>query len=327
MRLTLVCNGDARTGFGHVARCLHLARLGRDAAAGRMEICFQGSYSDTTARRIRETLPDVDLRAETDVADADVAVFDRLGHPDELNSHAGPLIAQVAARAARMIYIASGTTAPALPETARCVGYQPGGPEPAPPRCVWGWDYAPVAPDLLAFRGTAREPCRALVALGGHPDGAPVHLALSALGRFESIRHIDVLLSPVVDAGDLRPAAHQSLARHSGVPSVGSLLARAGLVIASFGNLAYEALALGAPVCLLAQKPFQSLLAGKMAGLGLAVDAGLADELDDEALVNAIARTRALAPTLTRRGPATVDGLGLTRIVRLIVEPHKARCA
>jgi len=68
-------------------------------------------------------------------------------------------------------------------------------------------------------------------------------------------------------------------------------------------------------------------LARAMADLGLAVDAGLADDTDDAALATAIARTRALAPTLTERGPATVDGLGLQRIAGLIAGPHCAEDA
>lgn len=326
MRVSFVCNGDSRTGFGHVARCLQLAQLGT-AALGTIEVAFQGSYSEAAARRIREVLPDAALRPEETVADADVAVFDRLGDPDELNSHAEALAARVADRTGRLIYIASGTEAPRLPDDALCVGYQPGGPGSAPPALLWGWDYAPVAPDIRSHRGTVRDPGRVLVALGGNRDDAPLHLAMAALARFRAIRQIDVLLSPVVEAADLQAGAHQSVCRHGNLPSVGPLLARAGLVIASFGNLTYEALALGTPVCLLAQKPFQHDLARAMADLGLAVDAGMADDTDDAALATAIARTRALAPTLTERGPATVDGLGLQRIAGLIAGPHCAEDA
>lgn len=317
-----MCNGDSRTGFGHVARCLQLAQLGTaalgTAAPGPLEVAFQGSYSEAAARRIREVLPEAALRPEETLADADVAVFDRLGDPDELNSHAEALAAKVADRTDRLIYIASGTEAPRLPADALCVGYQPGGPPSAPPDLLWGWHYAPVAPDILSHRGTVRDPDRVLVALGGNRGDAPLHLAMAALARFRAIRRIDVLLSPVVETADLQAGAHQSVYRHGNLPSVGPLLARAGLVIASFGNLAYEALALGTPVCLLAQKAFQHDLARTMSDLGLAVDAGSADDTDDPALATAIARTRALAPTLTERGPATVDGLGLQRIAGLI---------
>lgn len=317
MKVNFVCNGDSRTGFGHVARCLHLARLGA-AAFGTTQVSFQGRYSEAAARQIREAAPAAELHPETAAVDADVAVFDRLGDPDELNSHAEALIGTVAESCRRMIYIASGTAAPALPPTAQCVGYQPGGPAPAPPALLWGWDYAPVPPDLLAHRGIPRDPSRVLVALGGNVDAAPLRLVLTALGRFDSIGHIDILISPVAQADALQAAPHQTVSRHSNLPSVGPLLGRAGLVIASFGNLAYEALALGAPVCLLAQKKFQRDLARALAERGLAVDAGSACDIDDGALANAIARTRAMAPALTERGPATIDGRGLERIAELI---------
>ncbi len=318
MRLSFVCNGDSRTGFGHVARCLSLARLSASLREP-VQVSFQGSYSESTARRIHETLPDAIIRAEWQTEDIDVAVFDRLGEPDELNSHAEGLIAEVAEHADRMIYIASGTRPPRLPDQSQCVGYQPGGPEPTPPKLLWGWDYAPVAPELLSHRRTPRDPRRALIALGGCPVDGPLRLAVAALARFEAIYHIDVLVSPVGASGELRAAPHQFLHRHSNLPSVGPLLAHAGVVITSFGNLTYEALALAAPVCLLAQKMFQLQLARSFANLGLAVNAGSASELDAEGLSGAIARTLASAPTLVRGGPATVDGFGLQRIADLIV--------
>ena len=319
MRLSFVCNADARSGYGHLARCLALAGLSESALGG-SRITFQGTFSDDAAQRIRATLPRASIRPERQSRDADVAVIDRLGTPDSLNSHAEDVIDAVAGRADRLIYIASGTEAPALPAGAVCIGYQPGGPPAAPPKLLWGLEFAPVPPGLAAYGRDERDPARALVALGANPDDAPLQTALAALAQLAEIRSIDVLLSPVVAETRLQAAAHQTLQLHRNIPSVGPLLGRAGLVIASFGNLAYEALSLGAPLCLLAQKAFQLDLSQRMADLGLAVNGGLAQELSASAVAEKMRETRALAPELTRRGARAVDGNGLERIARIIAQ-------
>lgn len=318
MNLAFVCNGDSQNGFGHVARCLQLAGLLRRSLKPR-EIVFQGTYSPAVAERIRATLPNVAIRPEEDRIDSALVVVDRLGKPDELDSHPLELLDRLAGRVRRLVYLASGTSAPPTRPGQICIGYQPGGPTPAPPSLLWGFDYAPVAADLLRFGKRSRRMNHALIALGGASDARGLQLALEALDDLSEIETVDILASPTMSLALPGGKSRQDYRIYRSIPSVGPLLAKAGLVVASFGNLFYEALALGAPVCLLAQKPFQQELATRAVGLGLAVDAGAVAVVSGSALAARLRETIASAETLSRRGPRAVDGRGLDRIAAAIV--------
>ena len=117
----------------------------------------------------------------------------------------------------------------------------------------------------------------------------------------------------------LRTSAHRRLVKHDDPSSVAALLGQAGVVLTSFGNLGYEALALGAPLCLLGQKRFQVDLAKTFETLGLAVSAGHMETTGAAALADAIDRTRREAAALSDRARRLIDGRGLDRIAQLIL--------
>ncbi len=321
MNLRFVCDADERVGFGHLQRCVQLGRLAglRRPIDG---LVFQGCYSVAARRRIAAAFPTARIVDEEDSAACDIAVMDRLGDPDELDSHPQELMQAVAPLARRYVQIVSGTTAPELPKGV-CVGYQPGGPDRTAPDVRWGLQYAPVPPDLLSDASAImRRPDRALIALGGNTDLAPVFLALDAMARLTEIAQVDVLLSPLADPPAVSAGPRVRFLQD--VASVGPLLAEAGLVLASFGNLAYEALAAGAPLCLLGQKPFQVELAERLVVRRLAVSAGLATTAGAAAIAQALRETLRQAPELTLAGPRAVDTLGLRRIVDIMFEEDAA---
>jgi spore coat polysaccharide biosynthesis predicted glycosyltransferase SpsG len=160
----------------------------------------------------------------------------------------------------------------------------------------------------------------ALLALGGDPHGRALELTLEALKTLPSIQHIEILASPM--GVPIAPAQfvhqRQQFVIHKDVPSVAPLLRRAGVVIASHGNLAYEAMALGAPLCLIGQKPFQAALAGRLSDQGLAVNTGLAALISADDLAASISQTLEQAAQLTMRARQHIDGRGLERISTLL---------
>jgi spore coat polysaccharide biosynthesis predicted glycosyltransferase SpsG len=91
-------------------------------------------------------------------------------------------------------------------------------------------------------------------------------------------------------------------------------------VIASFGNLVYEALSLGAPVCVVGQKAFQISLSEKLAALDLCVSAGAATPGREADIRSAIERTLDHRDALSQRALAAIDGRGFERIAGMIVE-------
>jgi len=319
------CDADAYVGFGHAARCLHLARLLKTRKAS-LQIAFQGHFSNGALHRMMTAAPDIRILSPTDIDATTVGVIDRMTDPADPDVWDPVLTDQVRARCSRLICIASGITVPRLPEGAICIGYQPGGPPANPPSVLWGFEYAPVAGTHVTGRKIERERGTALVAFGGSRDDVALRLTGAAFSRLPGIRRVEVLKSPVF-AGDLPRLAcrpDQEVVWHENVESVVPLLSRASVVVTSYGNLAYEALVVGAAVCLLGQKPFQVRLAQRLEGLGVAVAAGLVSETDEMALADRIALTLEHAEVLKKRAVEILDGRGLDRIADVILN-HVAR--
>jgi len=313
-----VCDASPTAGFGHLARCVALATALR-ARCRELQIAFAGEYTERARQYVATTLSAVHFMSVTEIPKAHLAVIDRLADPNDMNSWDDHLAHIVSDRARSRFAILSGTEAPRADGFVR-IGYQPGGPQAAPPELLWGFDFAPVSHGLLESPEMDRNARRALLAVGGDPHGRALELTLEALKTLPSIQHIDILASPM--GVPIAPAQflhqRQQFVIHEGVPSVAPLLRRAGVVIASHGNLAYEAMALGAPLCLIGQKPFQAALASRLSDQGLAVNSGLAASISAGDLAAAITHTLEHAAQLTVRARRHIDGRGLERISALL---------
>lgn len=313
-----VCDASPTVGFGHISRCVALAKtlLSRRRE---LQIAFAGEYTERARRYAVTALKAVHFTSVTEIPEAHLAVIDRLADPNDMNSWDDHLAEIVRKRARSLFAILSGVVAPDADGFVR-IGYQPGGPHAEPPELLWGFDFAPVSPELMESPRVERDARSALVALGGDPQGCALELTLEALKSLPSIQHIGILVSPmgVPVAPSQFVHQRQQFVIHEGVPSVAPLLRRAGVVIASFGNLAYEALALGAPLCLIGQKPFQAVLANSLSDQGLAVNGGLAASMSAEDVATAINQSLDRAGQLSVRGRRHFDGRGLERISNLL---------
>lgn len=289
-----------------------------------MSCSLVGSFSPEVQGRLRKLAPDVKISAEDHGFDRPrVAVVDRLADTDDAESVDMEAIHGLRDRKIPTVAIVSGTQLPALGPHVVTIGYQPSNVILPNENAHWGLAYAPVPPGIEKARQQIRDNSRALVALGGHPDFAPLKTVCTALAPVRSITTIDVLLSPA--AGQAQPrnlpvSMSQTVKILSGVPDVLGLLAGAGLVVASFGNLVFEALATGAPTCVIGQKTFQTELAKRLAALGVCEAAGAAEPGREAAITKAVERTLARRVELSKRASAAVDGHGLERIADLIVE-------
>ena len=311
-----VTDANPRAGFGHLARCLAIAA---HLPPG-LRIGFQGTLSGDATARIEATMPGACWHAPQEAPRARLAFIDRLAHPDRLDADDPAFIAAVHARVDTLLVLSSGTRPPTLPDGAICIGYQPADVTPAPPSLFWSFDYAPVPAGLVDTPRPPREASRLLVALGGHPDDTLLRKVLGEVSALSAVTDVDVLLSPAMPQGapPYQVGAHQRLTCHRGVPSVAPLLGRAGAVVASYGNLVYEALALGTPVCAVGQKAFQVALGEALAARDLIVCAGAVDTLTPGALATALEDTFVHAARRAAKGRATIDGEGLARLAKLI---------
>lgn len=308
------------TGFGHASRCLSLSRLLRRRDPD-LRVAFQGVFSAPAQRLLGEYLAPGDFIEPERQVRARVAVIDRMHDIEDADSWDRGLLEKMRERSGRVVHLTSGTQDPGLPEGVVCIGFQPGGPAPRRPHLLWGLDYAPVSLALAHEIPQRRDNGRLLVALGGARDTRGIELVMGALQDLPDIRSVDVLGSPVNDLSllDGVRAFGGDVEIHSSVPDVTPLLSRARVVLASFGHLVYEALALGTAACVIGQKRFQADYAELLAANGLAVSAGYAPEANTASVASALDRAWKEADQLSRRGREFVDGRGLDRIADMVL--------
>lgn len=285
-------------------------------------MAFQGKFSEGARNFMAKMAPDLPFLSPEDNVCAKTAFIDRMADTQNAEAWSIDIVGNLLENCGRVLYMASGITAPPLPEGVICIGYQPSSVVPAPPYLYWGFEYAPTFEmDDDNISNVAREPHRALVALGGALDDLPLRNVLTGLSLNTQIRDIDLLGSPVNTplADDLPLGSHQRLHHHKNGDQISFLLKRSGLVIASFGNLGYEALAAGAPLCLVGQKLFQAEFADLLENRGLAVSAGLTGKIGPDEMARAIDKTLQKAETLCAAANRQIDGQGLRRIANIIV--------
>lgn len=317
MDIVFFCDGDAERGFGHVARCISLAEI-LDANSPGRQLTFCGCFDDEVLKRIYENLPGINIETDGKIPNATVAVIDRMPDKADPDAWDDGFLESVCHSSDKVIFIASGSKAPAARNNLTCVGYQPFAQIEQRPDLHWGMQFAPVPPLFCDARIDNRDIHRAFVGIGGGGGRHSLALTLEALNKVEQIHDIDVLVSPVAEYALDVAATEKPVTLHRNLPTVAPLLARAGLVIVSYGNLLIEALSLGSPVCVVGQKAFQSAYGEQFEKIGLAISGGNLELVDSDSLVESFVRTLNNAAKLSAAGRDRVDDKGLLRLAALI---------
>jgi len=243
-----------------------------------------------------------------------------MGHPEQPDDWDASRLDKVSGLSNRVLFIASGLVAPdtGRAQNVSVVGYQPEG-RPDPVRSIqWGLQFAPF--DRAGDDPACRIMSRAVIALGGAENTDTVSAILSALAEATFIDDIVYLGSPI---GNVVPdetliSRHQSLSVQRNLTEIHSLIQSAGILIVSYGNLMFEALALCTPTCVLGIKPFQAQYARNIEELGLAVS--IDDTMPDHARVAAaLSRLQASKDLLIANCRSTFRGSGFDALAALVL--------
>lgn len=284
----LRCDGDARRGAGHVARCLPISRALR---AGGHEPVFVGRYEAFAAELLEGVAcrkPEPGRPAGLPGGD-DPAVVDLYGLPaDELEAEA--------AGRTLLVFADDGAATPGL-----TVDYH----LEAVTAELAGPDFAPLDPRHAgARRSRDGAAARGLVTLGGGETGAWVaDLAVAAL-RERGVRDIAVTGSSGIDG-----------VRRLGRPGgLWDELRAADVVVSGSGLSSYEAACAGLPEVLVVVADNQERVARGLVGAGAATAVDARDALDGAQVGAAID-----AAPRDGRGPALVDGYGAHRLAEALL--------
>lgn len=284
-----------------------------------ISVSLEGDFEENAVTLLRQIAPTAVITQ--DAQTSDVGVYDRMDDSEEPSAFDKVKLATLVGRCRSVIFFANGLVEPDVSKTVTVIGYKPGSVSSRPPRVFWNLRYAPVTLEQNVQDATIRDRSRAFVALGTARGIEGLRKVLLAMSEVRSITSIDVLGSPLNPIGAaincIRP--DQVVRVHEQVADVAPFLFSAGLVVASYGHLGYEALACGAPLCLVGQKVFQAQYAERLAARGMCIAAGSLTEITSAGLARKFEETLRCANALSRTARSNIDGHGLDRIAELIL--------
>lgn len=336
----LVCSIEVGwgIGFGHLKRCLTIARQARstnaavafhvvgDVEAGGDEVRAAGFTCDN-------------LSGQTSLANT-VVLVDRVHAAVIADPRA--LLADIESwrgRGARVALLdTAGDTAlrrrwPALKLDAVIAPYAGEVEDAAAPwRCLGGLAYVPIAPEYSQAPSRTARPSadRVLVTCGGSD---PFELTARIVAALADIRDrsltVRIILGPGFMAGyrarvmQLSRGLNHAVEFVEAPPSLAPQMAWCDIAVASSGLTKYELAAAGTPAILLSPDAMHDRANGPFQALGTAVDLGLAERVepgDIAAAICALLDDRARRAAIMQAGRTLVDGAGAARIVAALKE-------
>ena len=310
-------DANSSVGFGHAARCTKIAK--RLATLG-FRCVFAGDFSKGAKQAILNNDQKIEFIEKINQVDCDVCLMDLMVDSEDPEAIDPLEIEKWKSCSRQLIVIHSGLSVPAVPDDVIVIGYQPRDHAFVKPGIYWGEIFAPIDRSEIHCNLGEAEHVDVLVALGGAPDWSIHERVVSVLRRFNSGMMINVLGSPVIPGNPSFADAQDNVKFYVGVPSVYPLLSQADFVIASFGNLCYEALHLGAKLVVLGQKKFQVDCGNLLAAKGYCLSVGGVQEGFDQRLSDCFRVLRRDGERFSEAGKKAFDGRGIERIASLIAE-------
>jgi spore coat polysaccharide biosynthesis predicted glycosyltransferase SpsG len=282
-----------------------------------LDIYFSGTFTEYAVKWI---LSKVKVKF-CNISDSKVAIYDRMDDTENPEIISNKDILKIKNKSKNLIVLANGRKVPELIDGITIIGYKLGQVKHNPPNIYWGLDYAPVnTKNYNKFK--IRDKNKIFIALGGAKDTKSTEKVLKAVSLIKQIKQIDILDSPVnpIDKIEIEIRNDQKINYYKNIPSVDSHLIESGIVLASYGHLGYEALAFGAPLCLIGHKKFQTEYANYLSKELLCISAGFVENISVNEIKDFIEQTLKNSCILSKNAKNVIDGLGLTRIANIINE-------
>ena len=306
-------HANHKTGYGHLSRCINLSKILLKKNK-KLEIYFDGSFNLDIKKWI---LSQVKVKISKNYK-KHISIYDRMDNIENPETVNTKLIKPIIQTSKHLIFFANGKkiTNKKILKNCTIIGYKLGCKKHNPPKTYWGLEYAPVNTKTV----NTKKNKTILVALGGAKGNEFSNKVLSAISKVEKIKKVLFLVSPV---NNITPSDHvlrpdQKIYMYNKVPDIISLFKLSSIIIASYGHLAYEAMAANIPLCLINQKKFQANYAIALAKKNLCTSVGHIQKASVNKIVKTINNTIAQSNTLKLNCNATFDGNGLKRISDII---------
>ena len=304
------------TGFGHAARCAKIAKIVNEIAPN-LNIGFCGEFSSGA----KEVVNTICSPAFLDEPNAVVGIYDRMDQVSNPEKWSHERLAFLRRRCKKVVFMANGREVPKISLDVTIIGYKIGHKINARPNCHWGLEYTPVDNSLIAKGDHTAAEHRVLLALGGGQGNTLTKRALLAVDNIQEISGAKILLSPVnpisFDFGF--EEIKKPFSQISNVSDLSPIIVSSKVVLASYGHLAYEAMALKVPVCLVAQKKFQAEYASVLEQNKICIFAGGGKTVTVSAIENGIRNAVKFSEELVENASKSISSGGLRRIAKIII--------
>jgi UDP-2,4-diacetamido-2,4,6-trideoxy-beta-L-altropyranose hydrolase len=319
MKVLFCCNADSIVGFGHLRRCLILAE---EVRSRRNQVSFEGDFAPAARELITRSNFKIMKKGHTESFDA--GLLDWMFDSENMDHYEPSLISNFASSCERSVLLSSSVDIPDDLPVDLVIGYVLSPPATPSFSCLSSLKFAPVPPGWEEKRNLGRkissEIGKVLMAFGAWKDETPLIKTLEGLKSFGFSGAMDCLLAHPHRKSKERflEVAEDcfSIQFHEEVPDVGKLLVENDLVVGGYGNLTYEALALGTPFLCVPLKRFQFEYARTLEEKGLLCLLDLADDLSSERIATSLGELdydqRKL---LASNGMSAIDVQGLGRVV------------
>ncbi len=314
-KVVFFTNSGEKVGFGHLSRCLQISKILNSYKNKNFKIYFNGDIDYSIKSWIRKTQ---NISFNT-IIKPDIAIYDRMDDPKDPEKININYFRDVKKRSRKVIFFANGKKIvnPKLLENVTVIGYKITSKVKLSKNVLWDLKYAPV--NIKKSKTSLKN--NILIALGGNKGITNINKILRAISYLHSIKTIDFLQSPVniVDLKKDILLESQKLRVYKNIKNTNNLIRNAGLIITSYGHLAYEAIACEKLICLFNQKIFQNNYANDLSKEKLCVNAGLIKKLSIKQIVFFLKETISQRKIIKTKIRNKIDGEGLIRISKIIL--------
>jgi spore coat polysaccharide biosynthesis predicted glycosyltransferase SpsG len=251
------CDANKNTGFGHASRCAHISFILHKYNAN-LKIGIIGDISKEPKKTMKNINNNIKFINYKNNVKSKIAFIDKMFNFEKPSYIEDSFIEKIKEISDEIVLMFSGIKIQSIDKEITYIGYHPIKKKYKDNNIKWGIQYAPT--NILKIKKITRNHNNILIALGGYKNNDEIKKLILSINLIKEIKTVDVLLSPVnkeveIDKSFLRKDLKVSYL--SNVKTLSPYLASTSIVITSFGNLFYEALAHKTPTLIVAQKSFQ----------------------------------------------------------------------
>lgn len=256
--LIFYCDSNQYSGFGHASRCSRLSAIIKKYKKN-TKIGIVGDLTAKSKRLMLKTNKNLIFLNYEEIVFSKIAFIDKMFDYEDPNILDENFLLSIIKKTEKVIVMFSGVSIESIIKDVVYIGYQPTNNKYDNKNIFWSLKFAPT--QISKLISSIRKKNQIFLALGGNYNNKEIIKLIIAVNSIKSIKHLEVLLSPVNNIINLQGynLRHDLKINFiSNVKNLSPFLLKSTLVITSFGNLCYESIAHNTPTIIVAQKTFQA---------------------------------------------------------------------